>query len=182
MRRCRFERQLLTARSTTTGARDRSHDDRRHRGLAAEVGRPSHAPAVRIEAAWPRWPLFGRQAMLNAAAYFAPVSSISAGQQGSGQVADARDTVYGSEGQRCPSAGTSNRSADETIRDCSTPDDRPIQLRQPGQAQVKPAGRQMATKPTATGSIAANFHEAGRSEYLAQYIFTMFGTSVPVPR
>jgi hypothetical protein len=40
----------------------------------------------------------------------------------------------------------------------------------------------MAKKPTATGSIAANFHEAGRSEYLAQYVFTMFGTSVPVPR
>jgi hypothetical protein len=40
----------------------------------------------------------------------------------------------------------------------------------------------MAKKPTATGSIAANFHEAGRSEYLGQYVFTMFGTSVQVPR
>lgn len=40
----------------------------------------------------------------------------------------------------------------------------------------------MAKKPTATGSVAANFHEAGRSEYLAQYVFTMFGTSVLVPR
>jgi hypothetical protein len=40
----------------------------------------------------------------------------------------------------------------------------------------------MTKKPTAAGSIAANFHEAGRSEYLAQYIFTMFGTSVPIPR
>ncbi|HKB41923.1 MAG TPA: hypothetical protein VKD72_36185 [Gemmataceae bacterium] len=40
----------------------------------------------------------------------------------------------------------------------------------------------MAKKPTATGSIPANFHEAGRSEYLAQYVFTMFGTSVLVPR
>jgi hypothetical protein len=40
----------------------------------------------------------------------------------------------------------------------------------------------MAKKPSATGSIPANFHEAGRSEYLAQYVFTMFGTSVPVPR
>ena len=40
----------------------------------------------------------------------------------------------------------------------------------------------MAKKPTATGSIAANFHEAGRSEYLAQYVFTMFGTSVLVAR
>jgi hypothetical protein len=40
----------------------------------------------------------------------------------------------------------------------------------------------MAKNPTATGSIAPNFHEAGRSEYLAQYVFTMFGTSVPVPR
>ena len=72
--------------------------DRRHYQLAAEDGQPSHAPIVRIEVVRRRWPLFGRQTTLNAAAYCAPVSSISAGQQGSGQVADARDTVYGSEG------------------------------------------------------------------------------------
>lgn len=40
----------------------------------------------------------------------------------------------------------------------------------------------MVKKSTATGSIAANFHQAGRSEYLAQYVFTMFGTSVLIPR
>jgi hypothetical protein len=32
-----------------------------------------------------------------------------------------------------------------------------------------------------TGAIAANFHEGSRSEYLAQYVFSAFGTSVPVP-
>ena len=32
-----------------------------------------------------------------------------------------------------------------------------------------------------TGSIAPNFHEGTRSEYLAQYIFSAFGTSIPVP-
>jgi hypothetical protein len=31
------------------------------------------------------------------------------------------------------------------------------------------------------GSLAANFHEGTRSEYLAQYIFSSFGTSIPVP-
>ncbi len=31
-----------------------------------------------------------------------------------------------------------------------------------------------------TGSIAANFHEGSRSEYLAQYIFASFGTAVAV--
>lgn len=31
------------------------------------------------------------------------------------------------------------------------------------------------------GSIAANFHEGTRSEYLAQYVFSAFGTAVPVP-
>ncbi|MCP4580668.1 MAG: DUF4365 domain-containing protein [candidate division Zixibacteria bacterium] len=31
------------------------------------------------------------------------------------------------------------------------------------------------------GSIPSNFHEGTRSEYLAQYIFSAFGTSVPVP-
>jgi len=34
----------------------------------------------------------------------------------------------------------------------------------------------------ATGSIARNFHQGSRSEYLAQYFFTAFGTSVPTPR
>ena len=34
----------------------------------------------------------------------------------------------------------------------------------------------------ATGAVANNFHEGGRSEYLAQYIFTAFGTSNPVLR
>jgi hypothetical protein len=32
-----------------------------------------------------------------------------------------------------------------------------------------------------TGSIAANFHEGTRSEYLAQYVFSSFGTAVAVP-
>jgi hypothetical protein len=32
-----------------------------------------------------------------------------------------------------------------------------------------------------TGSYIPNFHEGSRSEYIAQYIFSAFGTSVPVP-
>jgi hypothetical protein len=32
-----------------------------------------------------------------------------------------------------------------------------------------------------TGSIAANFHEGSRSEYLAQFVFSSFGTAIPVP-
>src|SRR5712692_7671116 len=32
-----------------------------------------------------------------------------------------------------------------------------------------------------TGSVAPNFHEGTRSEYLAQYVFSAFGTSIPVP-
>lgn len=32
-----------------------------------------------------------------------------------------------------------------------------------------------------TGSLAANFHEGSRSEYLAQYVFSSFGTAIPVP-
>jgi hypothetical protein len=31
------------------------------------------------------------------------------------------------------------------------------------------------------GSIAVNLHEGSRSEYLAQYVFSSFGTSIPVP-
>ena len=36
--------------------------------------------------------------------------------------------------------------------------------------------------PPQTGSTSANFHEASRSEYLAHYVFSSLGTSVPVPR
>jgi hypothetical protein len=34
---------------------------------------------------------------------------------------------------------------------------------------------------TMTGSIAANLHEGSRSEYLAQFVFSSFGTAIPVP-
>jgi hypothetical protein len=44
------------------------------------------------------WPLSGRPATLNTAAYCAPVSCISAGHHENRQVSGARDTVYGSEG------------------------------------------------------------------------------------
>jgi hypothetical protein len=36
-------------------------------------------------------------------------------------------------------------------------------------------------RKTSVGSIAANLHEGSRSEYLAQYVFSSFGTAVPVP-
>jgi hypothetical protein len=32
-----------------------------------------------------------------------------------------------------------------------------------------------------TGSISPNLHEGSRSEYLAQYVFSSFGTAIPVP-
>src|SRR5713101_1223293 len=31
------------------------------------------------------------------------------------------------------------------------------------------------------GSIAANLHEGSRSEYLAQFVFSSFGTAIPIP-
>jgi hypothetical protein len=33
----------------------------------------------------------------------------------------------------------------------------------------------------AVGSLASNPHEGSRSEYLAQYVFSSFGTAIPVP-
>jgi hypothetical protein len=87
------QQNVQQQRHTTTGMHDR-----RQRLRAAEVAPFSCAPVVRIEVVRPCWPLFGRQTTLNAATYCAPVSSISAGQQRSGQVAGARDTVYGSDG------------------------------------------------------------------------------------
>ena len=38
-----------------------------------------------------------------------------------------------------------------------------------------------ATPISMTGSIAANLHEGSRSEYLAQFVFSSFGTAIPVP-
>ena len=37
------------------------------------------------------------------------------------------------------------------------------------------------SRASSVGSIAPNLHEGSRSEYLAQYIFSAFGTAVPVP-
>ena len=39
----------------------------------------------------------------------------------------------------------------------------------------------MAGPVSMAGSIAANLHEGSRSEYLAQFVFSSFGTAIPVP-
>ena len=46
------------------------------------------------------WPYFGLTTTLNAAAYCASMSTVSAGQQRNGQVAGTRHTVYGSDAVR----------------------------------------------------------------------------------
>jgi hypothetical protein len=50
---------------------------------------------------------------------------------------------------------------------------------------VSTLGKKEAVKQkqrkTSVGSIAPNLHEGSRSEYLAQYVFSSFGTAVPVP-
>jgi hypothetical protein len=50
-------------------------------------------------------------------------------------------------------------------------------------SKSKTLGKKKAVKQrkTSVGSIAANLHEGSRSEYLAQYVFSSFGTAVPVP-
>jgi hypothetical protein len=47
----------------------------------------------------------------------------------------------------------------------------------------KAVKKRLATKQrkTSVGSIPPNLHEGSRSEYLAQYVFSSFGTAVPVP-
>src|SRR5258707_6221031 len=37
------------------------------------------------------------------------------------------------------------------------------------------------TEKRGQGSIAINLHEGSRSEYLAQFVFSSFGTAIPVP-
>ena len=39
----------------------------------------------------------------------------------------------------------------------------------------------MNAKSSMAGAVATNFHEGSRSEYLAQYVFSSFGTAIPVP-
>src|SRR5947207_910151 len=46
---------------------------------------------------------------------------------------------------------------------------------------VRKSSRKKPSRPSSVGSIAPNLHEGSRSEYLAQYIFSGFGTAVPVP-
>ena len=58
-------------------------------------GRPTAELGV---VSWLAWPYFGHTRTLNAAAYCASMSTVSAGQYRNVQVAGARDTVYGSEG------------------------------------------------------------------------------------
>jgi hypothetical protein len=38
-----------------------------------------------------------------------------------------------------------------------------------------------AARVRKTGSISPNFHEGSRSEYLAQFVFSSFGTAIPIP-
>jgi hypothetical protein len=45
---------------------------------------------------------------------------------------------------------------------------------------VKPA-RKKKGRFSMTGSLAIGWHEGSRSEYLAQFVFSSFGTAIPVP-
>jgi len=49
-----------------------------------------------------------------------------------------------------------------------------------GKASVKPA-RKKKGRFSMTGSLAIGWHEGSRSEYLAQFVFSSFGTAIPVP-
>jgi hypothetical protein len=42
-------------------------------------------------------------------------------------------------------------------------------------------GAKLTDSVSMAGSIAANLHEGSRSEYLAQFVFSSFGTAIPVP-
>jgi len=46
---------------------------------------------------------------------------------------------------------------------------------------IMPDAAEKAEPVNMSGSIAANLHEGSRSEYLAQFVFSSFGTAIPVP-
>jgi len=45
----------------------------------------------------------------------------------------------------------------------------------------KKASAKKTKRSSRTGSVAANLHEGSRSEYLAHFVFSSFGTAIPVP-
>jgi hypothetical protein len=48
-------------------------------------------------------------------------------------------------------------------------------------AAKKKANKKKVKRVSMTGSVAANLHEGSRSEYLAHFVFSSFGTAFPVP-
>jgi hypothetical protein len=62
-------------------------------------------------------------------------------------------------------------------RDQKSGSKRKAPAKKPKQPGAKGRGRIVSM----IGSLAANFHEGSRSEYLAQYVFSSFGTAIPVP-
>src|SRR5271166_3617840 len=56
---------------------------------------------------------------------------------------------------------------------------RPVARTPPKRVKVKPIAK---VRSSATGAVAANFHEGSRSEILADYLFSMWGTVSPVRR
>jgi hypothetical protein len=54
-------------------------------------------------------------------------------------------------------------------------------LRQRRTTNEAAVGLKQADPVSMVGSIAANLHEGSRSEYLAQFVFSSFGTAIPVP-
>jgi hypothetical protein len=48
-------------------------------------------------------------------------------------------------------------------------------------AAKKKANKKKVKRVSMTGSVAANLHEGSRSEYLAHFVFSSFGTAIPVP-
>src|ERR1700757_1666050 len=56
---------------------------------------------------------------------------------------------------------------------------RPVARTPPKRVKAKPIAR---VRSSARGSIAANFHEGSRSEILADYLFSSWGTVSPVRR
>jgi hypothetical protein len=80
----------------TTSATKSSSQLRAQRALPAEADRSSDAAVVLQPGGVATLAAFGRQRTLNGANYCVPVSTVRAGQQQNGQIAVARDTVYGS--------------------------------------------------------------------------------------
>jgi hypothetical protein len=80
----------------------------------------------------------------------------------------------------CDDNKTVNAAADDNVAEAAETINLPNEPVEEGGKEFVTAAKR-PKRASMSGSIAANLHEGSRSEYLAQFVFSSFGTAIPVP-